>query len=251
MKRHRQLLEELARWKAEGLVLPLWWRDDDAVSPTPALDRLIALATRAGAPLYLAVIPRHATAALADTVRQAGEVFALVHGWAHENHAPPGAKKAEFGAHRPAAAMTQEALAGRELLNNLFGPSLLPVFVPPWNRISGDLPALLPAGGYRALSRFGPRATPQAAPALAEINVHLDPVDWHGSRSAIPADRMAAQLAADLVLRRTGRTDATEPYGLLTHHLVHDRDIWSFTEEFIAVLADSGVAHWVRPFSAL
>jgi hypothetical protein len=32
---------ELAAWDQAGLTLPLWWRDDDAVKPTPALDQYI------------------------------------------------------------------------------------------------------------------------------------------------------------------------------------------------------------------
>ena len=52
---------ELARWRAEGLSLPIWWRDDDAIAPTPALERLLALAEQFEAPLHLAVIPEPAT----------------------------------------------------------------------------------------------------------------------------------------------------------------------------------------------
>ena len=33
---------ELAHWATEGLRLPLWWRDDDAIAPTEALARLYA-----------------------------------------------------------------------------------------------------------------------------------------------------------------------------------------------------------------
>jgi hypothetical protein len=40
------LRKELAIWRAEGLTLPLWWRDDDAVTATAALDRLVALSYR-------------------------------------------------------------------------------------------------------------------------------------------------------------------------------------------------------------
>ena len=36
----------LTRWRDEGRTLPIWWRDDDAIAPTPALERLLALAER-------------------------------------------------------------------------------------------------------------------------------------------------------------------------------------------------------------
>ena len=32
---------ELGQWAAEGREATLWWRDDDAIEPTPALDRMI------------------------------------------------------------------------------------------------------------------------------------------------------------------------------------------------------------------
>ena len=56
---------ELAIWRAEGLHLPIWWRDDDAIAPTPALDRLAALAEDLSLPVHIAVIPKHAEPALA------------------------------------------------------------------------------------------------------------------------------------------------------------------------------------------
>src|SRR5690606_2061069 len=75
---------ELARWRDEGLILPVWWRDDDAVAPTPALERLLELAGRFQAPLHLAVIPEPATSELAERLRTAS-AFVLTHGWRHAN----------------------------------------------------------------------------------------------------------------------------------------------------------------------
>ena len=67
--------------------------------------------------------------------------------------------------------------------DGVFGQAASPVFVPPWNRIA---PALLPrlrALGFRGLSTFrrSPRRA-QPAPGLAQINTHLDPIDWRGGR---------------------------------------------------------------------
>ncbi len=38
-------------------VADFWWRDDDATTRTPALERLLALSTTPRLPLALAVIP--------------------------------------------------------------------------------------------------------------------------------------------------------------------------------------------------
>ena len=65
------VLAEQALWRAEGLVLPVWWRDDDAVDATAPLETLIAVSDAVGLPVHLAVIPKFATAALVD--RASGE----------------------------------------------------------------------------------------------------------------------------------------------------------------------------------
>src|SRR6516165_2204008 len=101
------LERELDAWGGDGQVATLWWRDDDAVRLTPALDRLLELA--AGTPLSLALIPGGLIAeeaeALAARLRREPAASALQHGWMHTNHAAPGAKKAELGDERPAAAI--------------------------------------------------------------------------------------------------------------------------------------------------
>ena len=51
------LVEELARWQRAGRKAELWLRDDDAVDPTPALDRLLDLTGEFAVPVTLAVIP--------------------------------------------------------------------------------------------------------------------------------------------------------------------------------------------------
>ena len=60
------LKHELGEWRAAGLTLPLWWRDDDAVAPTESLARLESLSATSGVPVHLAMIPSDATRSLAD-----------------------------------------------------------------------------------------------------------------------------------------------------------------------------------------
>lgn len=240
---------ELARWTDAGLTLPIWWRDDDAVAQTPALDQLSALSDACHVPVHLAVIPSRADATLADHVRAHPQLVPMVHGWAHTSHAPEGQKKAEFGAHRPLADMQDEARQGLARLTALFGASLRPVFVPPWNRISPDLLPALPGLGYTMLSTFTPRAAPQAAPGLTQINCHLDPIAWHGGRSLADPDGLIRQMAAQISDRRMGTADNSEPYGILTHHLVHDAAIWEFTQTLLTRLAVGPTRIWTAPTS--
>lgn len=238
---------ELALWRDQGLVLPLWWRDDDAVAPSLELDRLIALAADVAAPLHLAVIPDPATAELADRLRGETTISVLQHGWRHANHAPSGQKKAEFGAHRPVVEMLDEIAGGWLRIQSLFGAQALPLFTPPWNRIAPQVVAGLRESGLAGLTTFKPRLARFAAPGLAQVNTHLDPVDWRNGGSLLPPALLAEQLSIELADRRNGRTDRTEPYGLLTHHLVHDEAVWTFMADLLAVFESSGVTRWTAP----
>ncbi len=145
----RAIDEELARWREAGREPVLWWRDDDATDATPALDRLLDLQREAKVPLALAIVPANATAALAERLAQTPGVDLLQHGYAHTNHAPAPDKKMELGPHRPAMFVLGELGTGRMALERLFGNRVLPVLVPPWNRIAPALVPTLPEVGYQ------------------------------------------------------------------------------------------------------
>lgn len=218
------LLRALDLRAAEGRPARLWLRDDDAVQPSAALDHLLALTAGAGVPVTLAVIPAHSGQDLADRLSSAPGVSVAVHGWAHVNHAPPAEKKQELGAHRPVATVLAELAQGFAHLACLHGGQFTPVLVPPWNRISSQVVQGLPGLGFRALSVFGPEGD---AP-LPLFNTHVDVMDWHGSRGGRPDAVLFEELAAAI-----SRSDA--PVGLLTHHLVHDAQVWGFLERLFAL----------------
>jgi hypothetical protein len=242
---------ELQRWQDLGLTLPVWWRDDDATTPTPELERLLQIASGFEAPLHVAVIPEPATTELADRLGAASDVFVLTHGWRHQNHAPADRKKAEFGADRPIDAMLKEIGLGRQRLDGLFGSQSLPVFTPPWNRIAPEPVEKLADAGFRAVSTFTPRTTKYAATGLLSVNTHFDPIAWKSGGGLLDPALLDAQLTRELEDRRLGLADNAEPYGLLTHHLVHDDYVWEFTEALLELLAKSGVATWTSPLDEL
>ena len=174
----RPLSAELDRWKRSGRVAELWLRDDDAVQPTAALDRLLDLTGRHAIPALLAVIPAHAGEPLAARLASAPGIAVAVHGWAHENHAPDGQKKQELGPHRAAAVVLGELARAKAVIDRLFAGKAVAVLVPPWNRIDGALLPSLGETGFAALSVFG-MAKPAALPI---VNTHIDIIDWHGGR---------------------------------------------------------------------
>ena len=231
----------LDRLQAEGVTFDFWWRDDDAIAPSPALDRLLALARAVKAPLALAVIPDTVQSALAERLAAEPDVCVLVHGIAHRNHAAAGRKKQELVA---ADADTLAALAsGSERLARMFGAQALPVLVPPWNRMSPDIVTQLAGLGFTGLSTFAGAQHDEAG--LRVVDTHIDPIDWkHGGGAGCASTHI--HLLANLVEARAGGRGKTfGPVGLLTHHLVHDGWIWRQVEDMLRRLAGHEAVRFV------
>lgn len=234
---------ELDRWAAAGRVATFWWRDDDAIAWTPALERLLALA--AETPIALAVIPGHAKRELAPRLAPFKSVSVLQHGWQHTNHAPGSDAKCEFGGQRPLRQRLDELAAGHERLMSLFDGQARPALVPPWNRIARDLVPLLPGIGIHGLSVASPRPAAEIAPGLRLVNIHADLVDWHGDQDFIGEAAALGLVLRHLGDRRQGRVDAEEPTGILTHHLVQDAGTDRFLNRFLALTRRHPAARFV------
>lgn len=228
----------LRAWRQAGRVADLWLRDDDAVEPTAALDRLLALAGRHQIPVTLAVIPARASAMLAGRLAGDRLVSVAVHGWAHANHAPAGARKRELGSERPATVVLEELAQAKAVIDRLFPGNRVPALVPPWNRIDERLLPLLGAIGFKALSVYG-----EAKPApIRLVNTHVDIIDWHAGKACRDHAALVGQLVEELGRRLA--SGSGEPVGLLTHHLVHDDAAWAFLERLFAVTTAGGGCRW-------
>lgn len=232
------LTDELDRWARGGRVARFWLRDDDAVEPTEPLERLLALSARHAVPVALAVIPAFTGEALARRLAAAPEAEVAVHGWSHENFAPPGEKKRELGGDRPAGVVLASLEKGLSHLAGLHGPRLTPVLVPPWNRIDPALVPPLGGIGFRALSVFGPERNL----GLTSVNTHVDVIDWHGTRGG----RDTGVLVGEMVARLKAIESGEGTLGLLTHHLVHDETVWRFLEELFERTAWHPGCRWTR-----
>ncbi len=239
------LTRELDAWAAAGRTAEFWWRDDDAVTVTPALERLIALHRATEVPLALAVIPAAADERLAARLVAESGIVAVQHGWAHLNHARPGRSKSELGPDRPASYVLGELVRGQARLDRLFGAAWLRVLVPPHNRIAEAVARGLAEAGYAGLSADKPRGA--GWPGLALVNTHIDIMDWTVTRAFLGDGPCLAQALAHLAAKRTRRADPGEPTGLLTHHLAHDEAAWQFTERFIAATKLHRGVQWRHP----
>lgn len=240
------LVDELDRVHARGRKVDFWLRDDDAIEPSGALDRLLSLAAGRAVPVTLAVPPEPATDALARRLAGLADIGVTVHGWAHRNHAPPDVKKQELGSHRPQEVVVDELRRGVERLRSLFPEHFVPMLVPPWNRIDAALLQRLPEVGFSALSVFGPEK-PSPFPL---INTHVDVMDWRGTRGC----REHSLIVADIVARMRqvcGDIEGAEDQrgrtvGLLTHHLVHDEAVWDFLDGLFSVTSGHPACRWRR-----
>lgn len=211
--------------------LRLWLRDDDAVMPTPALDKLLALTATFSVPVTLAIIPGLTEGALAKALPP--HASPVIHGWKHINHAPPPEKKQELGSHRSLDAVTGDLTSAFARMTELYGERLVPILVPPWNRVRPDILPHLRGLGFQALSAFGP--VPFGAP-LPVHNTHIDLIDWRANRTCRPE----ASLIGDLL----AHAEQTDPIGILTHHLVHDAAAWAFLEKLFAITCATPKVTW-------
>ena len=235
---------ELELWHQAGRTATFWWRDDDAITATPQLQKLLGLTAEHGVAPALAVIPAGAGEALAEQVRDA-QVDILQHGFDHANHAAPQEKKIELGPHRDRQTITRQLASGWQRLRELF-ESPLPVLVPPWNRIDPTLLAELPQLGLTGLSRFAPRAQAFDLHGLQHINTHVDIVAWQHGRRFCGQGAALAQAVAHLRARRQAQVDAVEPTGLMTHHLIHEDAAWTFCRRLLEVTTAHPAARWLR-----
>jgi hypothetical protein len=238
MQIEEQLRSELDAWAAAGMTAKFWWRDDDAVSDTPQLRRLLDIVRDAGIVVALAVVPEHADDSLVELVSTA-ECCIWQHGWGHYFHA-----RGEFGDGRTLVLMTDDALAGQRSLDRLFGPTRWQrVFVPPNHMLSVPFKALIPSLGYLGVSA-GVQLTPPIE-HVVEVNAELDVMNWpEGKILGVAA--ICRMLVEQLVSRRLGESPVEHPIGILTHHLVFDDDAWGFVSKLFKFLSSHRAVEVLR-----
>lgn len=253
------LAAEFDRWGSSGRPATLWWRDDDAVAPTPALERMIGLSDTYAVPLVLAVIPATLTLELGPRIASSTRTHAVQHGWRHENHAAAGTRASEFPEERAPEERAADIAAGYAAVRDL--PRFEPYFVPPWNRCTPKLHPQLAAAGLRGISGWGARGTVADLPHAVHshsgsadpafdgpftvCNTHADIITWKTTRGFVGEAKVLTELVQHLAARRTGAADATEPTGLLTHHLVHDSPSWHFLDRLFQTTVRHGTVRWL------
>ncbi len=237
--------QELGRWQASDATASFWWRDDDATEPSPALDRLLAIATKESVPVAIASVPKFLSAGLPASLRAHPAVRAIQHGFAHRNHAVgAGGGAWELGLHRGTEPVLAELVTGREIMRTAFAGQFIPVVAAPWNRIDRRLLPGLRDRGFIGVSAFGERAPPPYPKGFVEANTHLDLLSWKGTPRFRGEAAALKAIVDHLGRRRLGLADRDEPTGILSHHLVLDEAAWRFLADFIAFVARHPGACW-------
>lgn len=223
---------ELAEWAAADIVPRLWWRDDDAQTVTPALERLLHLSDTFEVPVHLSVIPDGLQPDLAKRLGDADHAYVLQHGLSHINHEPKGGPASEVGDTRDLVLQRADLQRGWDMLDAANMPRLLPALVPPWNRIGDASRQCLPDWGYTFLSSYEGRGDAAHVAGLTHIDAHLDPIRWKYDRVFRGTDKMLNMLLEHLHDRRTSAPSA--PIGYVTHHLQTQDAIWNFSQALFA-----------------
>jgi hypothetical protein len=208
-----------------------FFRDDDVGWEETRLFELIQLFGEHNVPLDLAVIPKSIGNNTAARLRLLVEIFPREialhqHGYAHLNHEQNG-RKSEFGDSRPAALQLADITSGRQLLADLFGPMVDPIFTPPWNRCTATTAACLRQAGFSCLSR-DVTATEINTAALRELPIA---VDWFKQRKGVrlKPDEIGDSLGA---APRGGG-----PVGVMLHHAVMDQNEHKLLAELLRLVS--------------
>ncbi len=204
----------------------IWWRDDDAREPTPALDRLLQIAR--GRPLALAVVPDANLGPLAHRLAQTWGVCVGQHGIDHVNRSPPGQRRSEYAGEAGLNTMAAAIAIGRRRFIDV---GLEPVFyTPPWNAGETHLNAALRLSGFTRLSA-GSEVRADAGLSYAATDVDI--LRWKGAPRFRGGMKTLSALGKALRARRLTE-DWERPIGLLTHHLAHDEAAWRFLAWMLA-----------------
>lgn len=216
----------------DDLIAPVdfFFRDDDVGWNDRRLLALLESFTARELPIDLAVIPAELDRSLARTLSDAaaaGSVSLHQHGFAHVNHETAG-RKYEFGPSRTRAQQQRDIAEGWRRLCDLLGPSVDPIFTPPWNRCTEATGQCLAALGFQVLSRED-RATPLNVHGVHELPVR---VDWFAHHKRVRLNRR--ELGRLLAEATRGRG----PVGIMFHHAIMDRDERIAVAEMLDVLKD-------------
>ena len=238
------LKQELNVWSRRGKVADFWIRDDDAISDTPQLRRLIEVTGKT--PLALAVIPAHADSSLVELTDRLPWISIWQHGWQHHNWAMQG--NSEYPAQRSLEEVEDEIERGCVKLRQLFGSRFLKVFVPPCSGFDDRFFPVLERLGFDGYSAFESRKS-KTISKVPIMNAHCEILEWGSSPWFAEESNYIDTIVSHLVGRRNGAYDHDECTGILTHHKHQNEKSYRFLSKLIRVVNRHPAACWGQPLA--
>jgi hypothetical protein len=216
---------ELRLWNAPPR---FWWRDDDTRQVSPDFLRMLEWAERLELPGLLSVIPGRLEPEVPEALAPFSRLKVAQHGWMHENHAPDGVHKSEFGEERPKEKILHDLACGFSRMQERFPSRFLPVLVPPFNDVGSQHLPLLEGVGFTGISIDYRVTLPRHTLSRADIHVELQ----DGLRRWAPPRQIVPHLIPRMcrILEGMRREGSNRPFGFLTHHgdIFTDKTWWVF-----------------------
>jgi hypothetical protein len=232
--------DDLAR---KGKKITFWWRDDDAIEETQALQKLLKLVDHKA--ISIATIPEYCTKSLIDIVKENPYIHLLQHGVSHENFAHKEEKKCEFPTHLSDEHHWQRIQYGRDKIFQLYPEWDGKGFVPPWNRMKLNSAEGLKDIGFDYISAFESlKARNIATKHIAYCDSNIDPIDWKGNDGKNNYGFIGWQACDDILLHHA---QYQQHIGLLTHHLVHNEAMWHKLEIIADFMHHHPAIDWQAP----
>ncbi len=213
----------------------IFFRADDIGAGGKPFEALCRLFRHHGIPLGMAVVPAWLNDGRCDRLFETAGLDEPLwgwhqHGWRHVNWQRLG-KKSEFGEQRPIDRQTRDIAQGRDKMRKTFGDRFLPIFTPPWDRISSTTLMVLQQLEFKAVSMENrlPRST-NHRPALKHLKIHLD---LHTRKDGDPiADYQS------LMGEIAGLMTKRDPAGIVIHHQHMTLFAFEFLHEFLSLLKE-------------
>ena len=221
-----------------GSLPGIFFRGDDIGAGGRAFEAVCGLFRRHGVPLGMAVVPAWLSDARMEHLFRHAPLDESLwgwhqHGWRHVNRQKEG-ERSEFGEHRPFESQWKDIRQGFDKLSGIFGDRLLPVFTPPWNRMSAPTIRIVQELGFKGISLSGPMPRGGKIPIVLK-NLRVL-VDLHAR-----SDKNGGEDYRRLTDEIAGLSSRREPAGITIHHQQMNRNAFDFLDEFLGFLKAAGV----------
>ncbi len=193
----------------------VFFRADDVGAGGRAFQALCNIFREHRVPVAMAVVPAWLSSArirqlFQDAPAEDGLWGWHQHGWRHVNWQRSG-KKSEFGRQRPFEKQWRDIWQGRQKMHEIFGDDVIPIFTPPWNRLSPATLKILRELGFCGVSLSDPLPRGSRSNSqLLNLRVHIDLHTRKASNGDSDYELLLRQLGSQLARK--------EPLGIMVHH---------------------------------